>query len=134
MSSNAFAFRTVYALDRAGNRQNVNTRDEVVKLLPGDAIWTPDGYHHLLMQSDGNLVLYGPSGGIWATNTVGSGAQEAAMQNDGNLVLYTGTGASIWSSGTAGNYCARLQVQNDGNVVIYSVDDVPIWATNTTGQ
>ena len=45
----------------------------------------------LAMQTDGNLVLYGPSGSRWASNTW-SPANKLVMQDDGNLVMYGPTG------------------------------------------
>lgn len=44
------------------------------------------------VQWDGNFVEYG-AGALWATNTAGSGANRLVMQSDGNLVLYAGTRA-----------------------------------------
>ena len=47
--------------------------------------------YKLLMQVDGNLVLYRMSDmqNLWETATRGSGAVQVVMQRDGNLVLYT---------------------------------------------
>lgn len=41
------------------------------------------------------------------------------MQHDGNLVLYASGGRAVWSSGTFGNTGAFLRLQDDGNMVIY---------------
>ncbi len=93
-----------------------------------------DGRYRFVMQQDGNLVLYGPSGRpLWASNTVGRGANRAVMQADGNLVLYTSTGKPVWASNTELHYHAYLVVQNDGNVVIYE-GHTPLWATGTDGR
>jgi len=92
-----------------------------------------DGRYRFVMQSDGNLVLYAPSGPIWASNTVGSGANHLRMQGDGNLVIYNGADRPVWASGTPRHYAAFLIVQNDGNVVIYN-DGRAIWATGTGGR
>jgi hypothetical protein len=49
-----------------------------------------NGKYALIMQGDGNLVLYTESNTpVWATRTQGSGAVRASLQDDGNLVLYT---------------------------------------------
>jgi hypothetical protein len=54
------------------------------------------------------------------------------MQSDGNLVIYgpggIPRGVSIWASNTSGNPDSRLLVQDDGNLVIYRPDGSPIWA------
>jgi hypothetical protein len=49
-----------------------------------------NGKYTLIMQGDGNLVLYAESNTpVWATRTQDSGAVRASLQDDGNLVLYT---------------------------------------------
>lgn len=57
----------------------------------------------MILQTDGNLVVYDRSGHpLWSTRTSGSGgANQLAMQDDGNLVLYGASGA-VWSTGTHG--------------------------------
>jgi len=89
---------------------------------------------NLIMQGDGNLVLYNNTTGqpLWATSTVGKGAL-ADMQGDGNFVVYNSANRPVWASNTCCRTDAWLQVQDDGNVVIYNGGH-PIWATNTAGQ
>jgi len=53
------------------------------------------------MQTDGNLVLYGPSGALWDAHTAGHGGARLAVQDDCNLVIYASNGAVLWSTGTA---------------------------------
>lgn len=89
-----------------------------------------DGRFTLVMQGDGNLVLYQGSKALWWTATNGRGAVLAAMQTDGNFVLYTAAGHPVWASGTYGRAGARLAVQNDGNTVIY-LGSAAIWHTHT---
>jgi hypothetical protein len=93
-----------------------------------------NGDYDLIMQGDGNLVLYQGSTALWASNTAGSAATEAIMQGDGNFVLYSSSGAALWASGTNGNSGADLVVQNDGNVVIYSAAGAALWSTGTAGK
>jgi hypothetical protein len=67
-------------------------------------LWKSDtartrGSYYLTLQDDGNLVLYEDDDEpIWATGTVGQGADSLVMQSDGNLVLYSKAGA-VWASG-----------------------------------
>jgi len=76
----------------------------VVLYQTGNAIWASGsvGYGaggQLLMQPDGNLVLYG-QGGIWHTFTYGSPGAKLKVQNDGNAVIYNASGQWIWQTYT----------------------------------
>lgn len=105
-------------------------------------LWSPNHRYHLVVQGDGNIVLYNGlqsiiQNAIWSTKTTGSGsANVLCMQGDGNLVVYTRSGVAKWSSKTVrgsalGPYTLRLQ--DDGNLVIYSSTNA-IWATNTAAS
>ena len=100
-------------------------------LGPDQSIFSADGRYQFVYQSDGNLVLYGPGGALWATGTDGQSLGVTIMQSDGNLVIYGPGATGIWASFTDGNPDSRLIVQNDGNVVIYRPDGTPVWATDT---
>ena len=74
---------------------------------------------------------------LWSSNTKGSQADYLVMQDDGNLVLFTKSGSPVWQSMTnssQGDYFLRMN--SDGNLVIsrgqfYMGNAVPIWATDT---
>lgn len=84
----------------------------------------------LVMQSDGNLVIYDEfNRARWASNTVGQG-WTARFQTDGNLVVYTRSNRPVWASNTDGHAGSRLVVQDDGNVVIYDGSRA-VWASGT---
>jgi hypothetical protein len=104
------------------------------ELAANQSVASCNGDFTLVMQGDGNLVLYQGGTALWASGTVGSGADEAIMQGDGNFVLYTSAGAPVWASNTAGNAGAYLDVQNDGNVVIYGSSGTALWSTGTAGK
>ncbi len=93
-----------------------------------------NGDYNLIMQGDGNLVLYQSGTALWASNTAGTAADEAIMQGDGNFVVYSSSGSALWATGTNGNSGAYLEVQNDGNVVIYSAAGAALWSTGTAGK
>lgn len=102
----------------------------------GMSVRSSDGRYLFAMQTDGNLVLYGPSGrAVWATDRV-TGAwrsqESVVFQSDGNLVTYGG-GRPIWASNTAGRGADHFEVQSDGNLVIYR-GGTPVWASNTAGR
>jgi hypothetical protein len=93
---------------------------------------SPNGRYALLLQSDGNLVLYNGSW-IWQSNTVGSGANRLVMQADGNLVMYSSV-SWTWQSGSGGSGSSHLTMQDDGNVVAYKDSGGSIWQTFTGGH
>lgn len=101
-------------------------------LYPGDALWSPNHLYRLLMQSDGNLVLYSMPGNkpFWATGTTRYPGSVLQMQGDGNLVVYAPGHVAVWASNTANHPGTVLQMQNDANAVLYAPGHVAIWATN----
>jgi hypothetical protein len=101
-------------------------------LYPNESIWSANGRYRFIYQADGNLVLYGPSGALWNSQTGGKTPGVCVMQGDGNLVIYGPRAVVIWNSQTHGNPGSRLIMQNDGNSVIYRPNNVPIWNTKTT--
>jgi hypothetical protein len=100
----------------------------------GSYLESPNGSYRLIMQGDGNLVLYegavtcatSCSGkAIWNSETGGDNGAVATMQADGNLVVYY-NGAAVWNSNTWGFSGDYLKLQDDSNLVIYQ-DSHPVW-------
>ncbi|MDH6112728.1 hypothetical protein P3T36_007619 [Kitasatospora sp. MAP12-15] len=126
-----------------------STRTEAVPntINPGgtlaDGQWTQGALTKLIMQADGNLVIYRKSDGvpIWSTQTNNNRGDYAIMQTDGNLVVYkaggsSSTGGALWDSKTYYNPGAYLVMQDDGNLVIYkqggtSANGGFLWASGT---
>ncbi|MHB1843424.1 MAG: GH25 family lysozyme [Deltaproteobacteria bacterium] len=100
-------------------------------LGPTDQVASCDGRFILVMQKDGNVVLYEHGTALWSTGTASKGGYLFVMQGDGNLVLYSSTGCPLWASNTAGNAGASLAVQDDGNLVIYSNAGKALWSSGT---
>src|SRR5262249_26824666 len=73
----------------------------------------------LTLQSDGHPALVGVGHVLWSANAVGD---SLVMQADGNLVLYDAAQNPTWSSVTYNHAGAHLVVQDDGNAVIYQND------------
>jgi hypothetical protein len=111
---------------RAGAARNALGPGEA--LYPGEMLVSDNNTYALAMQTDGNLVLYGPSGAIWATRTYGRPAVSVHMQGDGHLVVYSGS-TPIWLTGTSTYPGAHLVLQGDGNLVLY-YGSTPLWATS----
>lgn len=104
------------------------------RLRAGQQMWSGNGKYRLVMQGDGNLVLYKKgTGALWASKTNGRRGAYAVMQGDGNFVVYAG-GKPWWASKTHGHRGARLVLQNDGNLVVYDRNGKARWASNTRQQ
>ena len=98
------------------------------QLAPGQQLVSPSGSYTLVMQNDGNAVVYGPSGAVWASGT-GVAGTVLVMQGDGNLVAYTSGGRPVWDTHTGTSPGASLVMQDDGNLVVYSKDKKAIWSS-----
>lgn len=96
-------------------------------LVAGQRLCSTNSLYSLNYQGDGNLVVYGPGGPGWSTETFGSPGS-VDMQGDGNFVVYDSTGWPVWSTATAGNPGARLALQDDGNLVLYSSAGGVLWS------
>lgn len=70
---------------------------------------------------------------VWSTNTKGSGASQLVLQRDGNLVLYTNANKPVWSTGTqwVGQGPYRLELQADRNLVLRDGKRNVIWSSKT---
>jgi hypothetical protein len=104
------------------------------QLNVGDQLVSNNGRVSLVMQGDGNLVLYRADDGraLWASNTAGRPVAYAVMQgNDGNFVAYDANQHPYWASHTNGHPGAWVVLQDDGNLVVYDVNGLPLWASNT---
>lgn len=117
--------------DAADNRQGFVMQNVIRVLHVGEGLYSPDGRFWLVMQGDGNLVLYQVGGAaLWATATFGSN-YFSAFQADGNLVVYTAASVPVWASNTGGYWGSDLHLQNDGNMTIYNDAGALIWQTAT---
>ena len=100
----------------------------------GSFLQSADGRWRAVMQGDGNLVIYGPSGAIWASNTngVGTPSFRLVMQSDGNLVVYDADRAT-WATSTNGRGVGpyTLVMQDDANLVLYDSRQTPTWDSGT---
>ncbi|KAI9749668.1 MAG: hypothetical protein M4579_006789 [Chaenotheca gracillima] len=101
-------------------------------LLVNQSISSNNGLYRLVLQNDGNLVLFGPHGAMWASQTSGrSDAFDLVMQADGNLVVYNIFSQPYWASDTWGETDnPEFVVHDNGNACIYA-GGRPVWATNT---
>jgi hypothetical protein len=114
-----------------------STRDilyENQQLNVNESLVSANGRYKLVMQGDGNLVIYNASNtGIWSSGTWGKKIIYAAMQSDGNFVLYDNNYVAQFSSNTWNKVGSYMVMQNDGNLVIYQ-RGVARWGSNTWMQ
>ncbi len=106
-----------------------DTLNKGEKLEVGQSLASQNGAYKLILQDDGNLVLYAGDNAVWSTETNGKKVVRAEVQTDGNFVLYTADDA-VWASQTKGANDVRLVLQDDRNLVLYKSDGVA-WASNT---
>ena len=110
------------------------------RLLPGQgltagmSLLSNNKRFKLILQGDGNLVLYSYGNAIWATGTDGRHTWQAVMQGDGNFVLYDVHLHPVWASNSAGHPGAFLVMQDDTNLVVYAPGNHPVWASGTDGK
>jgi hypothetical protein len=72
------------------------------QLRPGWSLESPTWLSRLVMQDDGNLVLYSIGGHvIWQSGTQTFAGASAIMEGNGNLVIQTARDKTVWSSETS---------------------------------
>jgi surface antigen len=119
----------------------------------GHALWNSGTAGHagayVIMQSDGNLVVYLGSTPLWNSGTGGRGQAMFAIQPDANLVIYQGV-TPIWASRSYDNTLQpgeelspgwylesgngyQLVMQGDGNLVEYYSGSA-VWSSGTAGN
>jgi hypothetical protein len=109
---------------------DVLNADELLNV--NDKLTSNNGKVTLVMQDDGNLVLYRQDNGkaLWASHTQRKPVNRAIMQGDGNFVCYNAVGHAYWATGTWDHPGSHIVLQDDGNLVVYQ-DQTPLWASNT---
>lgn len=95
------------------------------RLHQGQFITSASGKYTLVMQIDGNLVMYDGNGRV-RYHFPGPG-NVAVMQTDGNFVEYSLLGNAVWHTNTWGNPGSLMHIQDDGNLVVYNRNWIPLW-------
>lgn len=117
----------VDAVDLQDSSQNMPHQ-----LRPEDLLADSDelrrGNARLVMQGDGNLVIYRNGQASWSSNTHGNPGATARMQYDGNLVVYAANGQPLWSTRTHDHGGAQARLSADGNLVVHH-KGATLWQT-----
>lgn len=112
------------------------------QLNQNDYLLSLSGNYQLILQDDGNLVLYRSPGpnkvAEWASNTQGQDSQYAILQTDGNFVIYGPDlpPNAFWATGSHGSPdCVLTIMEWSPGVSIQIIDQstngcVWEWGTN----
>ncbi|MFC3690381.1 hypothetical protein [Aquipuribacter hungaricus] len=111
-------------------------------LLPGDSVVGQGGGSRLLMQTDGNLVLYRGSVPLWSSRTQGNPGAFAVLQGDGNLVVHTSAEQGrrvLWYSDTYAPLSYPLRLVVEATEITVEFDDTgfprhALWASGWLGD
>jgi hypothetical protein len=155
--SNSISCKGTFYLstDKAGGSADVWLSADSTRGLQQDLVSRNNAFK-VIMQHDGNFVLYRVGGGhLWAAGMGGSNPWRLNVQTDGNVVRYSSVPDALgstsctvctnnqcpcayggWATGTSSQGSAngpfRLIMQNDGNLVLYNKNDAPAWAAGTS--
>ena len=98
----------------------------------GQYIMSQDARFVLSLNSDGNLVEYS-NGVRWTPNTGNKGATHLLMQTDGNLVLYTANNTPVWQSTATGGAAHLIVQTDGNLVTYNNSSGNPNWQSGTGG-
>ncbi|GAA1245887.1 hypothetical protein GCM10009665_40910 [Kitasatospora nipponensis] len=96
--------------------------------------WTAGyGETALTLQGNGNVVLTHNGAVVWAPVTNGTG-HRLVMQSDGNLVVYNAANWPVWSSGTYNHPGAFLDIMPGGAIAMYYNNTIIWWSNSLPVQ
>ena len=67
---------------------------------------------------------------VWSTNTAGNAGSKLIMQGDGNLVLYRANGSSSWASNSQGRGGTKVVLRGNGRLDVVNAAGGVVWASN----
>ncbi|MHB8506005.1 MAG: GH25 family lysozyme, partial [Acidimicrobiales bacterium] len=103
-------------------------------MVGGEQLVAAGGRYRVVMQRDGNLVLYGPSRrALWAAGTAGDRGARLVMSAGGDLVVLDG-GHQAWTSRTAGRGRSYAVVLSNGNFAVHRYGGGATWSSGTAGK
>jgi len=118
----------------------VNTTSGVFVFNQGESLASLNGNYKLVVQTDGNLVLYNTSRNEywWSSGTQNQGSNgpiTLELNTNGNLTLFShpsGVKTAYWTAAAAPiSAYYSLCMQNDRNVVLFNATGQYYWATWT---
>ena len=99
-------------------------------LSTGDVLRSDDGRYLAVMQSNGDLVVHGPTGTIWRSGTSGVDNGLYVAEN-GVASIYDWRDTVVWTNGPASGAVGpfRFVMQNDGALVEYDGQGHVVWSS-----
>ncbi|MEU8764141.1 FG-GAP-like repeat-containing protein [Streptomyces sp. NPDC048659] len=109
------------------------------RIPPGTALTSGQAYtsgvSKLVMQTDGDLVLFTRDKRVWATHTAGHQGAVARMQNDGNLVVDAADGSTrLWESRTGNRPGGYAVLHARGVLVVYNAVGQGQWTSGSQSR
>jgi len=103
------------------------------RLEKGQELASSDGTVVLRMQYDGNLVMYKNDSHVWDAKTGGKG-HYLILQSDGNLVIYNDKDAAQWSSKTHPYFNRKYMISSMKPVELNLLNDATFKLVNSIGK
>ena len=132
------AVKLAMEINRAVTYKGKDSISDHQTLKQGEFLASKNGSFKLLMQKDGNLVIYDMyKKPIWSTHTNHKGGVRLLMRDDGILTIYKKNNSHAWSSSKKKRKGGKhtLVMQDDGNLVIYhhyKNETKAIWSSKTS--
>jgi peptidoglycan/xylan/chitin deacetylase (PgdA/CDA1 family) len=100
------------------------------RLEPSWFLESPNHACRLIMQANGDLVLYSASRQpLWSSGTSGSPDTIAVLQRNGDFALLSRTGQALFSSGTPGHEGSVLTLARRSQAIVLTRSGRTLWAT-----
>ncbi len=100
------------------------------ELTSNDQLISSNNKYKMVMQSDGNLVVYNikSNHSKWESGTSGHAGAYATLRNDGNLVIYNQNAKLIWQTNTIGFQNDIMTLSNAGYIILGNKNH-KVWTT-----
>jgi hypothetical protein len=105
------------------------------RLSPGQFLVSPNQQYRMVVQADGNLVVYGPVRPNWASGNAVAGSSLVNRPDGDMVVALSPTAKATWHTGTSFPWAGgagQLVMQDDGNLVLYR-NGAAAWASLVPG-
>lgn len=132
MGTNSELERNTYLESGKGAKLSLKDDGSLVATdSEGEQRWkAPAKGDRLILQEDGNLVLYKGSKSVWSSGTKGKGAAWLSIRDDGSFILSTKQDETVWTSSIDSSSYKGKIVQWDGD----DADQKTSWYVGQDGK